>query len=50
MGSSVAQGLVRSDGVIGPFPVLPLLVELGDGERAGGDLRTRHDSTLLALT
>jgi hypothetical protein len=36
--SSVAQGLVGADGVVGPLPLLPLLIELGDLERAGGDL------------
>ena len=27
-----------ADGVVGPLPVLEFLVELGDLERAGGDL------------
>jgi len=34
---SVAQGLMGADGVIGAFPGLQLLIELGDLERAGGD-------------
>ena len=38
LGSSVAEGLVGADGVVGPLPVLEFLVELGDLERAGGDL------------
>ena len=38
LGSSVAKGLVGADGVVGPLPVLEFLVELGDLERAGGDL------------
>ena len=36
--SSVAEGLMGADGVVGPLPVLEFLVELGDLERAGGDL------------
>jgi transposase len=36
--SSVAEGLMGADGVVGPLPVLEFLVERGDLERAGGDL------------
>ena len=36
--SSVAKGLMGAYGVVGPLPVLEFLVELGDLERAGGDL------------
>jgi hypothetical protein len=36
--SSVAEGLMGADGVVGPLPVLEFLVEPGDLERAGGDL------------
>lgn len=35
VGSSVAEGLVGAEGVVGPLPVLEFLVELGDLERAG---------------
>ena len=38
MGSSVAEGLVGADDVVGVFPGLQLAIKLGDLERAGGDL------------
>jgi len=38
VGSSVAEGLAGADGVIYALPVAQFLVELGDLERAGGDL------------
>ena len=38
LGSSVTEGLVGADGIVDPLSVLPFLVELGDLERAGGDL------------
>ena len=38
LGNSVPEDLVGADGVVGPLPVLEYLVELGDLERAGGDL------------
>lgn len=38
LGSEIAESLVGADGVVSPFPGTQLLVELGDLERAGGDL------------
>jgi len=50
LGSSVAEGLVGADGVVGPLPVEQFLVELGDLERAGGDLiKLLRMGTLSAL-
>src|SRR2546426_187982 len=37
-GSSVAEGLVEANGVIGSLPVEQFVVELGDLERAGGEI------------
>jgi hypothetical protein len=37
LGSVITEGLVRADGVVGLFPGLELMVELGDRERARGD-------------
>ena len=34
----VAESLMRAHGVVGSFPVLEFAVELGEGEREGGDL------------
>ena len=38
MGSEITQSLVGADGVVSSLPVEQFLVELGDRERAGGDL------------
>ena len=38
LGSEITQGLVGTEGVVGPFPGLELVIELGDRERAEGDL------------
>jgi hypothetical protein len=38
LGSEVAESLVGADGVVSSLPVEQFLVELGDRERAGGDL------------
>ena len=35
--SEITQGLMGTDGVIGPFPGLEFVIELGDRERARGD-------------
>jgi hypothetical protein len=39
VGSSVAEGLAGADGAVSPLPALEFLVELGDLERAGDELK-----------
>ena len=46
--SKVTQGLVGANRVVGPLPGFKFAVELGDRERAGGDLISRRGEDVYA--